>query len=868
MTIEQQIELEKRMTQASVEYYQNGLERAKQSETFSTTPVATKILQGILDRFQASIEEYVAQYGKGNAVKSTLAARTIQRLDSRVVAYIAAKTILNSVYSVIKVQKVYKAIGLALESEYKMLEYKAENIHYYETIQKDLNKRGAKTDRKRNITMGVFNKRLEFFIDNWTHSEKVQTGLILLNLFIQSTGLVVFQDLFKNKKTERHLIATPELLNWIESTNEKLEVMQPFFLPMVCEPADWIGVLDGGYISPYIKRNMLIKNNSKGYLKKLQSAEMPEVYSAINTLQKTPWKINTKVLEVVQQLWDIGEPLAGLPDREDVPLIPFPFPDYDKETQELSEEDKTTITNWKRETYELHKQNIKKRSLRILTSQILNIASDFSKYEKIWFPHQMDFRGRLYPIPVLLQPQGGDLAKGLLHFGEGKLVDEKSINWLRIHGANMWGNDKVSYEDRIKWVLENEKEIKSYAEDPIYNRGWIEADKPFQFLAWVFDYVGVSYGDTSVSYTYIPIQLDGTCNGLQHYSALLKDEVGGRSVNLTNSDIPSDIYGVVAETLKEKLNDELQCNRDSSTLQLDSGVISNSKNSDLAGKFLSLGINRKLTKRPVMVLPYGGTRLSCRAYIEEYLRDTYSLEYIFNHFQIGSCPQDCVFKVASWLSKYLWESIEDNLKAAVKGMDYLRKIVRMVNSEKHYIEWLTPSGLLIRQAYRSTKEIRIETELFGKLIKTRSIKNSDELDKHKQANGVCPNFIHSLDASCLMKYLCKCKAAGITSYMAVHDCYGTLAPDCDISARLLRESFVEIYRQDILKYFVDDVLLILREDITKFEQQIYQAEDLKEKNKIRKQIQKLEKLLESVPEHPEEGSLDIEEVLESEYFFN
>jgi len=62
--------------------------------------------------------------------------------------------------------------------------------------------------------------------------------------------------------------------------------------------------------------------------------------------------------------------------------------------------------------------------------------------------------------------------------------------------------------------------------------------------------------------------------------------------------------------------------------------------------------------------------------------------------------------------------------------------------------------------------------------------------------------------------------------------------------------------------------LILREDITKFEQQIYQAEDLKEKNKIRKQIQKLEKLLESVPEHPEEGSLDIEEVLESEYFFN
>lgn len=194
-----------------------------------------------------------------------------------------------------------------------------------------------------------------------------------------------------------------------------------------------------------------------------------------------------------------------------------------------------------RETYETHKRNVQKRSVRILVAQILRIANQFSKYEKIWFPYQMDFRGRIYPIPVLLQPQGSDLAKGLLRFAEGKEVDENSVKWLKIHGANVYGYDKESYENRIRWIDERADEIISYAENPLQNRGWTEADKPFQFLAWCFEYNDyLSNPDTFR--THIPIQLDGTCNGLQHYSALLRDPVGGAAVNLTNALKPNDIY--------------------------------------------------------------------------------------------------------------------------------------------------------------------------------------------------------------------------------------------------------------------------------------------------------------------------------------
>lgn len=821
--LEQQIELEKKMTQLSISHYRNELEKNKQSGTFGCTTIATKIMSRILDSFSSAIKQYLTDYLEGKPTRSTIAASVITRLnDVEVVAYIASKVILNSLYTDMSIQRLYRAIGQAIEDEYKMRSYKDENIHYYKSIQEDLNKRGAKANRKKNITTGVFNKRLAFHLDRWTVTEKAQTGLILVNLFVESTGLVELKDKYKKKKHYKIIVPTEELVQWMEHTNENLEVMQPFFLPMVCPPKDWTGIFEGGYISPYLKKNKLVKNNNKEYLNKLADREMPIVYTAINHIQSTPWQINSKVLEVAKELWQIGRAVAELPDREDEPLIPYPFPEKNTKTDSYTEQEIEAIKKWKRDTYEIWKRTIQKRSIRLLCSQILNIATQFGSYDRIWFPYQMDFRGRLYPIPVLLQPQGSDLAKGLLRFADGKPIDETGLRWLQIHGANTYGYDKESYNKRIQWVLERHTTFLSYVADPIENQGWAEADKPFQFLAWCFEYCDYLNNPDSFK-SYLPIQLDGTCNGLQHYSALLRDEVGGRAVNLVNSDKPNDIYGVVATRLEEKLNVQI-----SSSDNIDNNAYGNA--------WKVLGINRKLTKRPVMVLPYGGTLLSCREYIGEYLTDNYSPNFIWQHFGVGNNPTDCIFKVSTWLSKYLWEAIQETLKAATVGMDYLRKLTRILTANKTYIEWVTPADLLVRQAYPTRKQKEIKTELYGKIVKTRmNIEQDSSLDNQRQINGICPNFIHSLDAACLMIYLNKCKEAGINSIMSVHDCYGTHAADTEESAKFLREAFVEIYRQPILENFTTDVLKTIEGDF---------------------------------PPLPATGSLNIEEVLNSEYFFN
>lgn len=51
-------------------------------------------------------------------------------------------------------------------------------------------------------------------------------------------------------------------------------------------------------------------------------------------------------------------------------------------------------------------------------------------------------------------------------------------------------------------------------------------------------------GDPSSYVSHLPVHMDGSCNGLQHYAALGRDVAGGQAVNLLPSDKPQDVYKV------------------------------------------------------------------------------------------------------------------------------------------------------------------------------------------------------------------------------------------------------------------------------------------------------------------------------------
>ena len=70
----------------------------------------------------------------------------------------------------------------------------------------------------------------------------------------------------------------------------------------------------------------------------------------------------------------------------------------------------------------------------------MNIEDDA---QTIYFPMNLDFRGRVYPIPPHLNHLGNDLCRGLLSFARRKPLGERGLFWLKIQVANLFGNDKV-----------------------------------------------------------------------------------------------------------------------------------------------------------------------------------------------------------------------------------------------------------------------------------------------------------------------------------------------------------------------------------------------------------------------------------------
>ncbi|MCY4724629.1 DNA-dependent RNA polymerase, partial [Escherichia coli] len=93
--------------------------------------------------------------------------------------------------------------------------------------------------------------------------------------------------------------------------------------------------------------------------------------------------------------------------------------------------------------------------------------------------------------------------------------------------ANTAGVDKVDFAERIKFIDDNHENIMSVAADPIANTWWAEQDSPFCSLAFCFEYAGVQHHGMNYNCS-LPLAFDGSCSGIQHFSAMLRDEIGGR----------------------------------------------------------------------------------------------------------------------------------------------------------------------------------------------------------------------------------------------------------------------------------------------------------------------------------------------------
>ncbi len=741
--------------------------------------------------------------------------------------------------------------------------------------------------------------------NKWSSVQKTNIGLKLIDLFIVSTGLANLEKHINSSgHTTYRISLDADVINYIEHQDTETATLLFKHRPMVIPPKPWTTVIppkpwttpfDGGYLINLKQPIQLVRVKRKECEEIYSDVDMPIVYEAVNAIQSTAWRINTRVLEVSNQIanWKV------IPEGLDMPTAePAEPPMRPAE----ADQDEDAHKEWKRQMVHYYQEDNKRKSKRLLVNGILALANTYKDDPEIFFPHNLDFRGRVYPLPTLspqsndlgkahiefahgvplgenghiwliffphnldfrgrvyplptLSPQSNDLGKAHIEFAHGVPLGENGHIWLAFQGANTYGLDKKPFEERIAWVYENSEMIISIAENPLEDLRWCSTDSPWEFLAFCFEWN--DYLNTGESYvSHLPIAFDGSCSGLQHFSAMLRDEVGGEAVNLVPDDHVHDIYGIVAEKVKELLTRDSTEGTPDEMTEGEEGVYLKKGTKSMSQEWIKHGVTRKVTKRPTMTLCYGASKFG---FADQILEDTIYPALSKNPIAFSKPSQS-----ARYMAGLIWEALKGVVVKAVEAMDWLQTASGLLAQDKDIngnnlpTFWVTPAGFPVRQQYKKYVTKHLETfvsgritvkdlsggennEVFeeGRIIRPYFNKETEGLDSRKQKQGIAPNFVHSMDASHLMLTVSKCISKGVESFAMIHDSYGAPAGHGDIMFTTVREIFVDTYtKNDVLQDLHDHIENLLSP-----------------------------KMAEKLPEAPKKGKLDLDQVKESMYAFS
>tara|TARA_B100001093_G_scaffold241460_1_gene231201 strand:- start:14432 stop:16858 length:2427 start_codon:yes stop_codon:yes gene_type:complete len=802
----EQKELNKDMETLGLGRYRSRNESAKNRDAELETKYGQRLMRAALPAYAQSIQTWLE---KVNSQRSKARYQIdLNELPEKLVAFVSIKAILDSITKKKSLASVSHYVGARIEDECRCVFLLENNEQKGGGILLGAKRRKGKSAKLRHIRSSMKKESGKKLMDpwnSWSHRDKLNCGLHLVELLRVSTNLIEYvyiTDNRRSKRPTRYVTATKDTLEWIEDYNTNRELLEPFWLPTITLPDPWVNCWEGGYdtTDTSLPRLPFIKTNNMNYLRGIQG-KLQEPMDAVNFIQQTPWAINDKVLDVMKHCWENSIPIGDLPSREDESLPPVPT---DFETNPAANK------LWRQMAARVYNHRASTISRRLLVAKILYVA-DKLQGNRFFYPSQVDFRGRVYNIPAFLGIQGADMSKGLLHFERPmRIKNHEQARWLAIQGANTWGNDKVTLDERVEWACKFSNTADRIACDPTKNLEWTEAEDPWQFLAWCLEWA--EYAATGKVKSRLPVNMDASNNGVQILSILMRDFDGGVATNVMPTDYPHDIYQVCCDRVLELLFEDRE------------------KGNIIAGDWISFGVDRKCLKRPCMVFPYSGTFYSCRAYVDDWYQDKIRKTQKTTPFS-----EDMRHRATGYLSKLVWRAINEILVRPKECMTWLQHVAHAASKKKKPLQWVTPTGFPVLQDYRKTQTQNVASHIDGQATWVKWHKETSMLDPRRCKAAVSPNLVHSLDASALARTICKCSEHSIYDYAMVHDSYGTHSVNAPIMGEMLREAFIEIFSKDLLLDF---------------------------KHQVEAQLPGV-----TLDDPPEYGSMDINEIRKSTYFF-
>jgi DNA-directed RNA polymerase len=779
-----QAELEERMYQAGRERAAEMFAKAEEGGRAADAPYAQRVYRTYVLPLAAHLKEEVEKPRVG---RSTAHVVLLRGLDLEAVAFLSVRHIINTMMEPGEApnhRTVAYGVGRTIHRELVLSQIAEQAPDLYHTLANDFGRRMSKDERHRMTVFMMQAKQAGLDIRQWGVGARDQVGLYLLGR-LEDLGLVGIDPVVRARALHpyRGVYLTPEVLSSIDAIKTYISETTPIYGPCIEPPLEWHGLSGGGFHTEKMQRShrYLVKAppTARDYLRR---ADLSTACAAVNTLQETRWAVNREVADVIAALAAAGREVAGiaLPTDEPRPDRAPWMDDTDKAA--MTPEQGVQLKAWKRamsEWYERRKRRVAGYSRFYSASRQ---ASFFRDLGPLYFVYFLDTRGRAYPLTYGLSPQGDDLQKGLLRFYDGLPLDsDDAVRWFLIHGANKFGFDKAKLAEREQWVRERDTLIRNIAANPLDTVAeWAAADNPVQFLAWCLEYAEWRRGGEFVSH--LPISMDGSCNGLQHFSAMLRDEVGGEATNLTNNESMQDIYGRVA---------------DAAFLRIVADVPKTDEDRAAQAWWIAHGVSRTVVKRSVMTTPYGVTKRTSTKYVlQDYLSTVPNIDGEYSER----------YRLAAYVMDHVWPAIGDVVVKAKEAMDWLKAAVPAIIAEKTgeddpMIEWETPDGFPATQTYFEMTIHEIRSLLHGKVrINVAAETDTPALARHQTA--LAPNFVHSMDATHMRLVTAAAKREGITSLAMIHDDYGTHAANAGRLFRIIREQFFEMYsNHDPLRAF-------------------------------------------------------------------
>jgi len=587
----------------------------------------------------------------------------------------------------------------------------------------------------------------------------------------------------------------------------------------------------------------MIKTGNMEVLSKVKPETHPILFECLNRSQSVGWRINREIYDI--HLWALRNKTDAFAD-----------------------------------IWEAQNPEAKATKLREAKA-IGEIAKRFLEKE-FYHAYYYDFRGRKYCASAYLHEQSSDLSRGLLLRKDSKPIGKDGFFWLLVSIATKWAGDagrddglktdKIPLKDRADWVRDNEEIILSYAESPKVNQNWMSADEPWQFLAacielrklreWQYEHCE-DYGNYGYE-SHLEAFIDGSLNGLQHLTALTRDDVLAPHVNLVPTPLPGDLYNYVGthvwerirksvkEMTIEEINEfekyidnliELKKQINAAEMRSDHRaelikIIQKFKedNIDLAdvtapvfwNRITSSSQRRKICKRGVMTISYGSTPYGMG---EQIISDVkkHGIELLLS----------MEHRWGAWLGRTIFEDCKTSLRKPMKLLAMLEAAGKIADDNSRFLSWTVPiTNFPVVQNYTEGTVKKVWVQYgppLGGRLSTGYYENTYQIAicfmeltkpaKGKQSQGASPNAIHSLDAAHLALTTVRCDFPITT----IHDSFGCLLADMPKLYRIVRETFVELYDANPI-----NILKEIGVDISKIEF----------------------------------GTLDISDILDSEYSFS